>query len=1003
MPTVLSKYCSKTCTPFTSACSCKLCKGKRLALYTHQIVDILKLNYESEDVKEHRDLIENIVDAVAKKVGDLYPVFKTQHKLPNGSFYQKTKIELPNEFDFLNPFVFSETNGVIAIKRSDVSERGKDVYVNDSLRRVILSEPANEPSSRVGDFKIQLTRNDILYPLHRAISKALTNLQNDDRVIYKGECDIRRSKIELAQNGEVDPRKLKLGEILLDSRIVGPCLTLAVGGPLCVTYVDLTFCLEDKSPDKGYNANSGRDVKFFVLPRHFKTWIPTYYEQRYMELDSHHRNVLMVLKYCFVECGKYQCRSTYNSHVLKTIVLNHCLTCKDATSLGRCFNEVAQHVFRLGIGKDDHETNNSHPCLHFSPTWLESLSSIGYFQSNIITEGDRLRPGDILYTLALTILVEFMKTCPEVVDLLRTKDVLSTCLQLICKYSMRALDIKTDGDEFVIEFNSTIPKENIDGFISKLKDLRQKGSDIADLLSAEPLPYPPYRSDPRNTITITIAGTIQQTKSNDKCTKSKKVMDEDAIGPEEIRCREERARRRDEKFRRRQNTRRWVEENIHQDRNKSLALQNASPHKLWVALTTNYTDNLVNPIELDFAIDDAKEELIEAGMPASTEVFLAGHSLGGVFLKMFVHADTASTAGMILYGAYFSRGELASFPVPTLTLSGDLDGMNRITRMAIQFRELMSYVTDNNSDDGTFRFPTVILRGINHGQYFTGDVPSNLQENDIAPEFDGPTARQIIAEATVAFMIKTLGVPQSRLSDATNKLSQYYQENEIRMKPILDAFALENTNGSSDFSKNAQRVISGLPTENWNRLRVSNAIRDDIQFIRSRPTIEIVENQAVIATYSDVVYPENELDISTINESASRVAIKMKSANDIQEELNDEDLGFNTSVSCQDINKMAYDLARDMSSALALQRFSAMNYTINFVEDDMVDIGPEFILGDLEFSQNGKSLVIRSTALKTSTDIPIREFAGQHYCQTISPARFLEFIYVDGLRDRGNT
>ncbi|CAH1783496.1 unnamed protein product [Owenia fusiformis] len=428
-----------------------------------------------------------------------------------------------------------------------------------------------------------------------------------------------------------------------------------------------------------------------------------------------------------------------------------------------------------------------------------------------------------------------------------------------------------------------------------------------------------------------------------------------------------------------------------------VAVQKASPHKLWVGLTTDYIGNLVNPAQLGIAINDATQELIKAGMPASAKVFLAAHSLGGVFLDMFVPSHVANTAGMILYGSYFKKGQLASFPVPTLTLSGDLDGLVRITRIAAQFKELMSYVAQYNKD-GAYRFPTVTLTGVNHGQYFTGNIPSNVQKYDIKSEVDGPTGRQMIAEATVDFMIKTLGVPQSRLSDSTNNLTQYYQENEKRMKPILDVFALEKTGGSSNFSKNAQRVISGLQTNNWNKLLVFNDVHSGIQFVMDKPAIKIVGSQAVLATYSDVAYPENAMDVSTINESATNIAIKMKTSNSIQKELKGG-LRFNTSVSCQDVNKMAYDLAKAMSSSLALQRFSGMNYTIDFAEDKKVGSGPAFLIGHLEFSKNGKSIVIRSTALKTSLDVPIKSIAGQHYCQAISPARLLEYIYVDGLRE----
>ena len=46
---------------------------------------------------------------------------------------------------------------------------------------------------------------------------------------------------------------------------------------------------------------------------------------------------------------------------------------------------------------------------------------------------------------------------------------------------------------------------------------------------------------------------------------------------------------------------------------------------------------------------------------------------------------------------------------------------------------------------------------------------------------------------------------------------------------------------------------------------------------------------------------------------------------------------------------------------------------------------------------SGEELFIQSTNLITSNNLPIEEYAGMHYCKILSPAKALEFIYVDAL------
>ena len=58
----------------------------------------------------------------------------------------------------------------------------------------------------------------------------------------------------------------------------------------------------------------------------------------------------------------------------------------------------------------------------------------------------------------------------------------------------------------------------------------------------------------------------------------------------------------------------------------------------------------------------------------------------GVFLDMYARGKDNMAAGIILYGSYISKSaKLSDYPVPVLTMSGDQDGLCRMTRIAEDF------------------------------------------------------------------------------------------------------------------------------------------------------------------------------------------------------------------------------------------------------------------------------------------------------------------------------
>ena len=58
----------------------------------------------------------------------------------------------------------------------------------------------------------------------------------------------------------------------------------------------------------------------------------------------------------------------------------------------------------------------------------------------------------------------------------------------------------------------------------------------------------------------------------------------------------------------------------------------------------------------------------------------------GKLLDEYVRSKENLASGIILYGSHSSKSvKLKDYPVPVMTVSGDLDGLYRVTRIAQDF------------------------------------------------------------------------------------------------------------------------------------------------------------------------------------------------------------------------------------------------------------------------------------------------------------------------------
>ncbi|CAE7417721.1 unnamed protein product, partial [Symbiodinium sp. CCMP2592] len=147
--------------------------------------------------------------------------------------------------------------------------------------------------------------------------------------------------------------------------------------------------------------------------------------------------------------------------------------------------------------------------------------------------------------------------------------------------------------------------------------------------------------------------------------------------------------------------------------------------------------------------------------------------------------------------------------------------------------------------------------------------------------------------------------------------------------------------------------------------------------------------------------------------TASEFRTKFKSREALQQAAGLPNVNYtatdesNTKI-CQSINQAAYDWALKSASSKARERFLKHGQPYVFLEDKKSGFGvtgPTWIHDALSYtpSKDKKTVEVQSHYFplknKNLGDVPFIQTVGYHYCKLLSPARAMEWIYVDGLKE----
>ncbi|XP_048728530.2 uncharacterized protein LOC125646336 [Ostrea edulis] len=413
--------------------------------------------------------------------------------------------------------------------------------------------------------------------------------------------------------------------------------------------------------------------------------------------------------------------------------------------------------------------------------------------------------------------------------------------------------------------------------------------------------------------------------------------------------------------------------------------------RLWVVLLVDFFDNIVNPPQLEGAVTKARQALTDAGFSNSSPVFLAGHSLGGTMVAMYGQKNPDLT-GVLLYAAYLTKGnKLKDYPVPVMTLSGDLDGLTRITRVMDTYMELHEDVLSDPT--AKFRTPVIVMEGLNHGQFASGTMPPNVATHDLPPDVTNATAYQKIARYTCSFISNTI----ANNTSSQQVLYEGYNSTGRIMEPLERIKALDtNKDSTSHWTETAQGFVVGL--RNKSQILVKGTeVGQVVQFEFLSPKTEVQNSALNIVTYSHITYPFDPFDVTLDPLSPIQIQAKLVTQDRARNAFPAGQY-FAGNLTCKDINELSVLAAFRNSSDTARLRYTKRGRRIYLNPDQSIGNTVLWQASEIEIQDLKEGLHVLSKKYSVSFNPQQASSTGLLYCTLLSPFRAMEWIYVDSLR-----
>ncbi|KAK6192620.1 hypothetical protein SNE40_004062 [Patella caerulea] len=416
-------------------------------------------------------------------------------------------------------------------------------------------------------------------------------------------------------------------------------------------------------------------------------------------------------------------------------------------------------------------------------------------------------------------------------------------------------------------------------------------------------------------------------------------------------------------------------------------IQIGSNLPIWVGLM-DATGMTLSSTTFPILIAELLQQLSIQGMRTETaDIFLAGHGTSGALVAEFALSHPDLQSGVILLGSVLPMGQsVSTFPLPVLTISGELDGVTRITNVA-HFYRLLAYDVSQEAEL-IHHSPLILLQGCNHALFSDGELSDEMLDKDIKSEVNDDDARMLVANYTVRFIGTVTGQP-GHMDLSKTMFQSAYKTASSMLQPIVDIISLtENEALGSDWVGIVQKWLSGLSPSDLKRISVESYVLEDARSIPPS-LMDAGGERTTIVTFSQIYRP---------SKTSEEIAARMIGPERISKQLG------NTSVvekyNCKDLNYASFLTAYHMASAMARERYDNYHKGIIFHDDLLMQSDAAWEQSQLLVETIEHELHVTAPNYQTPVSDFLGEWNGIFFCKLLPLDKALEWIYVDSLQNK---
>jgi len=442
-------------------------------------------------------------------------------------------------------------------------------------------------------------------------------------------------------------------------------------------------------------------------------------------------------------------------------------------------------------------------------------------------------------------------------------------------------------------------------------------------------------------------------------------------------------------------------------------------------------------------------DLVNATAPGD---LLAGPAVGVILLGAFLSRRFRSG------GSFDAEAPQYAYPVPVLTVGGTLDGLARVTRIAEASHTHIAMASDPWA--AGLRLPVTLVEGMSHMQFASGRAPRHIVERDLLPEVSQHDAHRAVAEDMAAFFACVLeenyGALERRVRESSAlvrpliealKLEGYHHflpPCQCRSRDEFGGFKYSTCRrrpGCQGGSPWAERAMAIMGHSDGIRVRSVDSQQplileeltapayssNHLPFLHSgrwrgqrsshrdprtnpgggrAPSLCSTPRGCVLdaTTVTEPVYDcLDSLDTGFTMLSAAELRCRMKSRQAVQLAAGIASADFAALDSpeadrCREINEDAIAWALESADDKARGRFRQYGQPL-VTGSDVGTCKAEtcWVYTPLGWHDDGHKVTIASISFAVANNESL-PFAGMHFCKLLSPARVLEWMYIDGLR-----